>query len=313
MLNSDSLSVHFAAGFLDEATGDYEKALRQYLRAADLEPASTRALVRIARMHDKLGMPDKAVASYQAAINLDPNFYKPYEHLGDFYFSHGKYSEAAEQFKHVIERSPEAYLAYTNLGAALQEIHQNSEAEQVLAKGLKIRETADGLNIIGTLLASEGRDREAISYYARSVALDSHDYSVFMNFADSNRRLGNFALAKSQYKKGQDLTLAELRENPRNGLTRAALAYFSVRLGEHARAQDEIKQALRFAQNDANVILLAVTTYEAAGSRDSALAALSGATPQFLRTLDREPDLAEFLQDPRFKDVVALANQGEPK
>ncbi len=313
MLNSDSLSVHFAAGFLDEATGDYEKALNQYLRAADLEPASTRAFVRIARMYDKLGMPDKAVASYRAAINLDPNFYKPYEHLGSFYFSHGQYSEAAEQFKHVIERSPEAYLAYTNLGAALQEIHHNSEAEQVLAKGLKIKETANGLNSMGALLASEGREREANSFYARSLVLDPHDYLFFLNLADSNRRLRKFALAKSQYHKGQDLTRAELHENPHNGPARAALAYFSVRLGDRARALDEIKQALRFAPNDTDVIWLAVMTYEAAGLRDSALDALSGATPQFLRTLDREPDLAEFLRDSRFKNVVASANQGEPK
>lgn len=313
MLNSDSLSVHFAAGFLYEATGDYEKALRQYSRAADLEPASTRAFVRIARMHDKLGMPDKAVASFQAAINLDPASYKLYEHLGDFYFTHGKYSEAVEQFRHVIERSPEADLAYTNLSAALQQLHKNSEAEQVLAKGLKIRETAEGLDTMGTLLASEGKDREAVSYYARAAVRDPHDYVVLMNFADSNRRLGNLALAKSQYQKGQQLTLAELPENPRNGLTRAASAYFCVRLGERASALYEIKQALRFAPNDTNVLLLAVVTYEAASSRDSALDALIGATPQFLRTLDREPDLAEFLRDPRFKVIEASANKGEPK
>jgi hypothetical protein len=86
-----------------------------------------------------------------------------------------------------------------------------------------------------------------------------------------------------------------------------------VRLGDRARAQVEIKQALRFAPNNTDVIWLAVMTYEAAGLRDSALDALSGATPQFLRTLDREPDLAGFLRDSRFKNVVASANQGEPK
>jgi tetratricopeptide (TPR) repeat protein len=166
---------------------------------------------------------------------------------------------------------------------------------------------------MGTLLASEGKDREAVSYYARAAVRDPHDYVVLMNFADSNRRLGNLALAKSQYQKGQQLTLAELPENPRNGLTRAASAYFCVRLGERASALYEIKQALRFAPNDTNVLLLAVVTYEAASSRDSALDALIGATPQFLRTLDREPDLAEFLRDPRFKVIEASANKGEPK
>ena len=169
-------------------------------------------------MYDKLGMPDRAVATYQAAIDLDPAFYKPYEHLGNFYMSRGKYSQAAEQFRKVIERSPQAYLAYTNLAAALEEIGQNVQAEQALSTALKIKETAFGLNNMGTLLASTGREAAAIPYFERCVVLDPSEYGCYLNLGESYRRLGHLNLAKSQYRKGMELTLAELRENPRTGV-----------------------------------------------------------------------------------------------
>ena len=56
--------------------------------------------------------------------------------------------------------------------------------------------------------------------------------------------------------------------------------------------------------------MFSVMTYEALGLRDLALAALNGATPELLRGLGREPDLADFLRDPRFKEVVAISNKG---
>jgi len=310
-LNPDSLSVHFAAGRLHEVTGEYEKALDEYQRAGELEPRSTQALIRVARMYDKLGAPDKAIAAYQAAIDLDPAFYKPYQHLGDFFYSRGRYAEAAAEFQKVIERSPKAYLAYANLSDSLQFIGKNREAEEALATSLKIKETARALNDMGALLASERRDTEAIAYLDRCVTLDSRNYFYFLNLADCNRRLGHRKTAREQYARGMDLTLADWRENPRDGRARAALAYFAAQLGQKERAADETRQALQLSAGDNNVIYLAVMTYVTLGQRDRALTSLSEGTPQLLRGLIREPDLADFLRDPRFIELLAVKNKGE--
>lgn len=312
-LNPDSVSVHFAAGKLSEATGEYEKARDQYVRASELEPQSTRALIRIANMYDKLGMPDKAIESYRAAISVNPASYKAYEHLGYFYYFRGKYSEAAEQFRKVTELAPRESLAYTNLGSSLETIGQNAEAERAYRASLKMELTADALEGIGTLLAAEHRDEEAVTYYERAAILDPRDYSTLLNLGDSNRRLRHAGLARAQYRKGMDLALVELRENPRTANARASVAYFAALLGLKDRAEDEIKQALRLAHDDNRVIFLAVKTYDFLGLRNSAVSALGEATPQLLSELSREPDLADFSRDPRFKEVVAASNKGDSK
>lgn len=310
-LNPDSVSVHFAAGRLYEATGEYEKAREQYGRVRELEPQNVRALIRVARIYDKLDMPDKAIETYREAIDVDPASYKAYEHLGYFYYLHGKHSKAAEQFRKVTELAPRESLAYTNLGSSLVTIGQDVEAERAYLASLKIELTADALEGMGTLLAAENRDKEAIPYYERALILHPHDYSYLLNLGDSHRRLHHAGIAEAQYRKGMDLALTELRENPRTANARASVAYFAALLGFKDRAEDEIKQALRLADHDNRVIFLAVKTYDSLGMRDSAVSALGEATPQFLSELSREPDLADFSRDPRFKEVVAAANKGD--
>jgi tetratricopeptide (TPR) repeat protein len=107
-----------------------------------------------------------------------------------------------------------------------------------------------------------------------------------------------------------DLALVELKDNPRLGLTRAYVAYLAAQLGDTKRAQDEISQALQLAPGDNKVIRKAVLTYEALGQRDRAIQVLSGAAPELFQELDRQPDLADFRQDIRFKQVVAQIERG---
>jgi tetratricopeptide (TPR) repeat protein len=107
-----------------------------------------------------------------------------------------------------------------------------------------------------------------------------------------------------------DLALVELKDNPRLGLTRAYVACFAARLGDLKRAQDEIRQALQLSPGDNKVIRMAVLTYEALGQRDQAIQVLNGATPELFQELGRQPDLADFRRDTRFKQVVAQIDRG---
>src|SRR5262249_54353547 len=116
--------------------------------------------------------------------------------------------------------------------------------------------------------------------------------------------------AAAAYRKGIDLALAALKQDPRDGYTRAYVAYFSARLNDSARARDEISQAKELSPDDTKVIRRAVLTYEALGERDLAIEALQGANPELLRELDRHPDLAGFRKDYRFKQIVSNAKGG---
>jgi tetratricopeptide (TPR) repeat protein len=304
-LSPDSVPVRLASGHLNETNSQYEKALDDYHRVLDLEPRNISALLRMAGVYDALDDPEKAVTTYRSAIEIDPEYYEPYHALGVFYYYRGMYPQAAEQFQQSISRAPGRVGEYTNLGAVLSDLGRDAEAEQALTTSLKLRETANALNSMGAIRAYQKRDLEAVAYYQRAVAADPNTYQYWLNLGDSYRRLGRHRDAMASYQKGVDLALLELAENPRRGYTRAFVAYFAVRLGDAKRAREEISQAMRLAPGDNKVIRRAVLTYEALGERDRAIEALSGATPQLLHELDRQPDLADFRQDLRFTQLVA--------
>jgi serine/threonine protein kinase/tetratricopeptide (TPR) repeat protein len=309
-LNPDSVRVHLAAGKVDEATSQYERALENYLRVSELEPHNVAGFVRVAGAYDKLGMPEKAIESYQKAIKLDPTYYEAYKDFGIFYYSHGNYSEAAKQFQFAVDRAPGNYDAYAYLAAALDDLGRDAEAKQALLASLKLRETSRALNSLGVILQSEGKDAEAVEYFRRAIAINPLVNTYFLNLADSNRRLGHLRSAAAEYREALRLVLEQLDKNPRDGYARSLVAYFAARLGDRPRAQEEMPQALQLSPSDTRVIKRAVLTYVALNSPDDAIAVLGSAPPELLRDLDTHPDLAVFRQDLRFRKLVAEISLG---
>ncbi len=303
-LNPDSISVLLAGGLFHQTTGQYEKALENYRRVQDLEPGNPDAYLRSASVYYKLDMYEKAIAAYRKAIALEPDYYKPYQKLGGFYYYRGEYRAAAEQFQKAIDRAPGLFQAYTDLAGALSDLGQDQPAEQALRTSLQLRETAPAWNNLGAIRAYQKRDRDAVEYYTRAVAMDGGDYLYWLNLGDSDRRLGHSGEARAAYSKALDLALTELRGNPRLGLTRAYVALLATRLGDRKRAEDEVSQALELSPADTKVILSAVLTFESLGQRDQAIRVLGLAGPDFLQEINRQPDLADFRRDPRFIKVV---------
>ncbi len=309
-LNPDSPRVLLAAGLLKERSSQYEQALEDYRRVQELEPRNVEALRRIAGVYDSLQMTSQAIETYQKAIALDPDYYGGYHGLGVFYYYHGMYAEAAEQFQKSIDRAPGLYDEYTNLGACFDELDRDDEAEKALLTSLKLHETPNALNNMGAMLAYQKKDAEAVGYYKRAIAIDPSYYVYFENLADSLRRLGRAREASAAYTKAMDLAMEVLKENPRLGYPRGFVAYIAARLGDRRRAEDEIAQARQMSPGETKVIRSAVLTYEALGERDHAIGALEGATPDLIRELNRQPDLADFSQDPRFRQLVAQNSKG---
>jgi eukaryotic-like serine/threonine-protein kinase len=304
-LDPDSARVHLAAGLFYEAQAQSAKAIDQFSRVAELEPRNVYALIRMAGVYDKENMAEKAISSYRQAVKLDPSFYDPHEYFGVFYFHRGRYAEAAEEFQRVIDLAPGLDKAYTNLGASLEKLGRVDDAVKALQSSLTLRETPQALNNMGDLLFSHNRFPEALVYLQRAAALTPNDYVILFNLGDAHRHLGNLKEAKADYRKAMAFALAELNQDPSAGYPRALAGYCAARLGDKQRAVDEIGQALRSSPDDNSVIRRAVLTYEVLGLRTETLGVLNAATPDLLRSLENDPDLAELSQDLRFRQLVA--------
>jgi eukaryotic-like serine/threonine-protein kinase len=309
-LNPDSARVRQAGGLLNKRAGQYQKALEDYRRVQELEPDNVEVLLEIASIYFDVNMPDKAIETYREAIAVDPGYYRSYEQLGNFYYYRSAYPNAVEEFQQAINRAPGRFVAYSSLGAALTDLGRYEEAEQALLQSLKLRETAPALNNLGAIRAYQQRDAEAVEYYERAVAMDPNDYVNVENLADSYRRLGRLKSAKTAYGNAMNLALRDLAENPSSGYPRGFVAYCAVRLGDTRRSEAEISQAVTSSPDDKGVIRNAVLTYDVLGQRDKAVAVLGRATPELLHELQRHPDLADFCQDPRFKELVAKIEEG---
>ena len=121
-----------------------------------------------------------------------------------------------------------------------------------------------------------------------------------LNLGDSYRRLGRTNDADSAYRRARELADAILLQNPKDGAIRAFVAYFALRLGDRARAEQELTQALNSSGDNRTVVRRAAICYEALGQRDRALAVLESAPPDVLRELSRQPDVVALRSDPRF-------------
>jgi serine/threonine protein kinase/tetratricopeptide (TPR) repeat protein len=308
-LDPDSVRVHLAAGMLSEATGLYDQALGEYLRVANLEPRNVYAFIRIAHVYDLQNMPEKAIETYRHATELDPTFYDPHQYFGVFYFHRGRYSEAADEFQRVIELAPGMYNAYTNLGSSLAKLGRLADAEKALRSALGLRETPRTLNNMGDLLLSERHFSEALVYLQKAAALTPNDYVVLLNVSDAHRNLGHIKESKAECSRAMNLALSELSQMPRDGYARSLVGYCAARLGDRRRAADETRQALHLEPGNNSMIRRAVLTYEMINLRAEALAALTDATPDLLKNLEEDPDLADFCRDPRFKELVGKKSQ----
>ena len=309
-LDPDSPRVHLAAGLLNEITGQYGRALEDYQRVQDIDPGNVSALLRLARIYDAQNLPDKAIENCRKAIKLEPDTPLPYQQLGLLYYYHGKYLSAAEQFQKAVERDHRSADAYINLGIAMMELGREAEAEQALLTSLTIREDAHALNTLGTIRDQQGREAEAAGYYRRAVALEPGNYTDWLNLGDSERRLGHLAQARAAYRRLKDLALVELQQNPSRGRIRAFVAYAKLRLGQKSAAEEEINEALHSAPGNSQVIYLAVLIYETLGQRNQTIDVLRGSTPEGIREIEHERELAALHGDPRFLQLVAKAQEG---
>jgi len=305
MLDPDSPRVRIASSGLNIALGKYPQALDDCRRALEVDSRNAEAWIRSGFAYEMQGKFDKALEAYNKAIELDPGYYKPYQYLGGFYYYQGKFAEAEQQFKKEVEHAPNDLDGYSNLGSLLTEWGKYAEAETAFRAALQVKAIPINLNNLGATLAYLGRDAEALSLYQQAVDLQPANHMYWINLGDSLRRLGHAKEAATAYKKALSLASANLQINASSGSIRAFMAYVLARLGHKEDAKLEIGQALQTSTNDNQLIRNAVLTYEVLGMRDLALKTAAKATPEARIALDHHPDLADFRQDSRFKQLMA--------
>lgn len=119
-------------------SGEYEKALLDFRKAAELSPGHPETYLFIGRSLFKLGEKEEAIAAYKQALEYDPNSADAYNGLGYAYYAQGKPSNAVDAFLMAIKLNPEHDDAHAGLGytyLTLGDINSAIEHYRIL-KGL---------------------------------------------------------------------------------------------------------------------------------------------------------------------------------
>ena len=302
--NPDSTRVLLSSAEVSTAAGHQNRAVKDYRRILELEPRNVDALLGMADVYKRLEEFEEATAAIRKAQELDPDYYRPYEVMGLFYADQGRLNEAAEQFRKTVALAPKFFDGYSDLGAMLIGLRRFDEAEVALQKSLSIQETPLALNNMGALRARQGRFAEAAEYQRRALVYQPNKLNWLLNLADNLRWARQPSAARPYYLKGRNLTLAKITEEPNIARARALFAYFCARLGHTTQARQELKESVNLAPDDTVVLENAILTYEALGERELALEIARKLSLESLKQLFDEPDLADFCQDPRFKQLM---------
>jgi serine/threonine protein kinase/tetratricopeptide (TPR) repeat protein len=302
-LNADSVPVLLASGLAEQQRGQYERAARDYTRATELNPNNSDAWRRLAIVYEATNRPEEAIATYRKAIAAQPDYYRQYLQFGTFYLNRNDFPQAEDQYRHVTKIAPELADGHMNLGLALMRQRRFSEAEQSLGEALRLRRTPLLLSNLGSLYYAQERFAEAAPLY-EECATAQPSALRYRNLGDAYRHLGKAADAKRAYQAAYKLAEQEVARNPRQASTRARLAIVSAYLGERARAESELAQALSLEPESAGVLRDSAIVYEFLGRLDNAIAVLENAPKFLLEDLAHQPDTRRLQNDARFKDLV---------
>jgi tetratricopeptide (TPR) repeat protein len=330
-IDAGAAAAHEGLGRVAEAGGDYAAAVAHYRRALDLAPdaSSLRYLLgqALRRTGDSEGARRELAAAGDAPVPIQDPLLAPISRLAEsaqFYvvqgseaLDDGSLDAAAASFARAVELDPDHYVARKGYAYTLERLGDVEGALDQLAAAVAAagppREEAEANGIRGSLLATVGRDAEAIGHLARALELAPEQRGTRLKLADTLARSGRFAEAIGHY----DRLLAGVDDDTATPLlTRRAAALVNLGRGDEALAA--YRRAVATAPDDPSVRLRYAEALEFLGRGGEAAAerrraaALSSASGEPVELLAGQGRLAAGRGDldtaaERYRQALAAA------
>jgi len=300
-------AAHACLGRVFAGTGDYNKALEQYQRAAELEPTDDNAQGGLAGTYEQLGRLDDAEKTFKQAIAVRPEYWAGYNWLGLFYQRHARYEEAAAMYSQVVSLAPDSFTGYSNLGGVRILQGKYAEAVPLLERSLSIRPTADARSNLATAYFQMRRYSEAAARFEEAVKLDEKNYLLWGNLGDAYYWApGRRFEAAGAYGKAIELGEGKLRVNSRDAEVLSSLAMYHAMRGETKPAMDDLSAALHLKPRSPDLLFNAGIAYQQVGDTKRALDALENAVAAGVSpaTLRDTPNFDGLRGNPRFLRLI---------
>ena len=211
--------------------------------------------------------------------------------------------------------NPELAEAHAVKARILSEGNRNDEADREVEIGLRLDPKSYQVNRNAALLRfRQNRMEEAGEHWARASTLEETDFGTAGMLITVYTALGKHDAAKRAAKMTLERCEKILAQDSHNGSALGHASFALAVMGEHERAKERIKRALLIDPDNVTMRYnFACTLGNYLHDKDAALEVLGPAFQQMgaglIHHAKIDPDLALIRDDPRFKEMLAAAEQ----
>ena len=186
----------------------YVEAVPAWKIAAEKDPTDARPYNNIGVALAATGRTQEAVAAYEKSLAINPDSSQAQNNLGSALAELGRFDEAMQHIAKAIELNPDNGAAHANLGHVLEVMGGHREqAIEELQTGIELApKSGDGHNILGVILAREGKLDEAIAELQKAVELAPQSAESRYNLGRAYAASSRFAEALPQFETAAQLT-----------------------------------------------------------------------------------------------------------
>jgi tetratricopeptide (TPR) repeat protein len=182
-------------------------------------------------------------------------------------------------------------------------------AADAFRRSVEIAPTSEGYSNTGTNYSYAGRYHEALAMFEKATGFPPEDFQLWGNLDHAHwRNSESPEQARGAYQRASELARANLVVNSESVVTRAALAYFLIRLGNHSDAATKIATAQATGSGDVYAHYYAALVLKDLGDDRRAIAetrrAREAGYPASL--LRGEPEFAPVI---RRQEIAALVRE----
>jgi len=308
----DSLfEVRMSLGNLHMATGNYDLAGAQFLKAIESEPESDSAYRRLGRSYTERQMESEAEEALLQAIEIAPAEADNHDALAHFHYVFGRFPQAIAAYEEAIRLNPEEPAHYLGLGASKYLSGDFAGTEAAWRKSIALDENQPTLLYnMGTVFFFEQRFEDALEMYLRASELRPEDQVTWGAIGDAYRFIsGKQAESAAAYEKAITLAERNYQVNPNDLEVVSALSRFYATANRPDKAEEFIAVALEMSSEDMYMWYDISLAYLALGRVDDCIDAIEQliAWGYSRDLLSGDLMFSEIAGDPRF---VALLQGG---
>ena len=162
--------AHRARGYVYEATGNYEDAIREYEAAVAINKNIADVHISLGRNYRALGVYDKAVNSLTTANQLNPSDPTPLLLISRVYATVGEFAKAEQYAQQAVKTNPSDSSLHGNLGVMYYHNFKWPESSTELSLVVNGGKDADGVDVQNISLVADA-PRTAEFYFTYGLVL----------------------------------------------------------------------------------------------------------------------------------------------